>query len=112
MIINGTEYRNVPITFNVVCRLEEMGVNVSDMGSHMLTAVRAYAAICMKKNKKETGIEIEQHITNGGTMNDIITPFAEEVEKSDFFQNLAAQAQEAAKVQPVEETTEIEDIEA
>lgn len=92
MIINGVEYKNVPITFNTICQLEERGVNVSDMGAHMMSAVRAYAAICMRKSESDAGKEIEAHIVNGGELNDIIEPFSKEVEKSDFFQKLAAKA--------------------
>ena len=93
MTINGKTYKNEPITFNTVCKLEEMGVSVTDMENHMMSAARAYAAICMRKPLPVAGREIEEHVLNGGALTDIITAFAEEVEKSGFFQKLAEASQ-------------------
>lgn len=91
MIINGKEYKNVPITFNTFCKLEDMGVDVANIDSKLFTSARAYAGLCMKKPAAYVGNEIEQHIINGGTINEIIEVFAKELEKSDFFQAMAKQ---------------------
>lgn len=99
MIINNVEYKNVPMTFNAVCKLEEMGVSISDLENHVMSAARAYAALCMHKGLQTAGAEIEMHIMNGGTFADIMNPFAEEIEKSGFFQKLSETAAENAIVQ-------------
>ena len=93
MIINGKTYKNKPITFNTVCKLEEMGVSITDMENHMMSAARGYAAICMHKPLTVAGSEIEEHVMNGGSLNDIIKAFGDEVEKSGFFQSLAQASQ-------------------
>ena len=94
MIINGKEYKNVPITFNVFCKLEEMGVNLHNIEDKLFSSAIAYAVLCMKKPAALAGEEIEKHIINGGSINDIIEVFAKELEKSGFFQAMAKQATE------------------
>ena len=105
MKINGIEYKNAPIDFNAVCKLEDMGVDISDIDGKVMTVARAYAALCMRKPVEVAGKEIEKHVQNGGTLNAIYEVFAAEVEKSDFFQALQKQSEKAAK-------DEIEDGEA
>ena len=97
MKINGTEYRNAPIDFNAVCKLEDMGVDISDIDGKVMTVARAYAALCMRKPVDVAGKEIEEHVQNGGSLNTIYEVFAAEVEKSDFFQALQKQMEKAAK---------------
>lgn len=108
MIINGKEYRNVPITFNVFCKLEEMGVSVTNIENQLFTAARAYAGICMKKPAAYVGNEIEQHVINGGKITDIVNVFSQELEKSDFFQAMARQTAEEAEETP--ETLLLEEV--
>jgi hypothetical protein len=96
MIINGKEYKNVPITFNTFCKLEEMGVDLKSIENKLFSSARAYAVLCMKKPMAIAGEEIEKHIINGGSINDIIEPFAKELEHSDFFQAMAKQATETS----------------
>lgn len=92
MIINGKEYKNVPITFNTFCKLEEMGVDLKSIETKLFSSARAYAQLCMKKSAGAAGEEIEKHILNGGSINEIIEVFAKELEASDFFRALANQA--------------------
>lgn len=103
MILNGKEYRNVPLDFNAVCRLEEMGVNISDIDGHMMTAARAYAALCMRKPLAVAGKAIEAHIVSGGSMREIFEAFSAEVEKSDFFQALQMQSEALAEPSETDE---------
>ena len=95
MIINGKEYRNIPLDFNAVCKLEEMGVDITNVDEKVMTTARAYVALCMHKPVSIAGQEIEQHVMNGGTLNEIYDAFSAEVEKSGFFQALQKQAEEA-----------------
>ena len=99
MKINGIEYKNAPIDFNAVCKLEDMGVDISDIDGKVMTVARAYAALCMRKPLEIAGKEIEKHVQNGGTLNEIYEAFAAEVEKSDFFQALQKQAAEATEAE-------------
>lgn len=95
MKINGIEYRNVPLDFNAVCKLEEMGVDITNVDEKAMTTARAYAAMCMRKPVSVAGEEIEKHVMNGGTLNEIYKAFTAEVEKSGFFRALQKQAEAA-----------------
>jgi hypothetical protein len=99
MKINGIDYKNAPIDFNAVCKLEDMGVDISDIDGKVMTVARAYAALCMRKPLDAAGKEIEKHVQGGGTLNEIYEAFAAEVEKSDFFQALQKQAAEAVEAE-------------
>lgn len=94
MKINGIEYKNVPIDFNAVCKLEDMGVDISNIDGKIMTVARAYAALCMRKPLDVAGKEIEKHVRSGGSLNAVYEAFAAEVEKSDFFQALQNQTEE------------------
>lgn len=96
MKINGVEYKNVPIDFNAVCKLEDMGVDISNIDGKVITLARAYAALIMRKTPEQAGKEIEKHVQNGGTLNEIYEVFAAEIEKSDFFRALRKNPEEAA----------------
>lgn len=93
MKINGIEYRNVPLDFNAVCKLEDMGVDITSVDEKIMSTARAYAALCMRKPVSVAGQEIEKHVMNGGTLNEIYEAFGAEVEKSGFFQALQKQAE-------------------
>lgn len=93
MKINGIEYRNAPLDFNAVCKLEEMGVDITNVDKNVMTTARAYAALCMHKPVAVAGAEIEKHVMNGGTLNEIYEAFSAEVEKSGFFRALQKQAE-------------------
>ena len=44
--INGKEYNDLEIDFNMVCELNAMGVDVFKYNKSPLSALRAYFAIC------------------------------------------------------------------
>ena len=106
MKINGIEYKNVPLDFNAVCKLEDMGVDISNVDEKAMTAARAYAALCMRKPLNMVGEEIEKHVLNGGTLNEIFEAFSAEVEKSGFFRALQKQAEESAQAENESSETE------
>lgn len=95
MKINGNEYKNAPIDFNAVCKLEDMGVDISNIDGKIMTVARAYAALCMHKPIEAAGKEIEKHVQDGGSLNEIYEVFAAEIEKSDFFRALRNRPEEA-----------------
>lgn len=86
--INGKEYKSKPFDFNMVCDFEDMGIEVGGMRSKQTAALRAYFAICCGEDKEYAGKEIEQHIINGGKLDDLANAMSEELENSDFFRAL------------------------
>lgn len=86
--INNKEYKAKAFDFNLVCDLEDMGISLSEAGNKPFAVVRAYFAICTGKGKEYAGSELEQHIVNGGSLDDVMNAMNIEMEKSDFFRNL------------------------
>lgn len=93
MTINGKYYRDVDLDFNTVCELEGMGVPIANIEDNVLSAARAYAAICMHKPPKLAGAEIEAHVIGGGSLKEIYDAFSRKAEESGFFQSLRSTAE-------------------
>lgn len=88
IVINGREYTAKPFDFNMICDLEDLGVSIEDIERKPVSIVRAYAGLCMGKTAKESGLEIQEHLLNGGSFDDIMKVISKEMEESDFFRNL------------------------
>ena len=87
-VVNGKEYNSVPMDFNTVCTLEDMGIGLNDYGRKGTNLMRAYFSICANLSVTEAGKEIEQHVIGGGTLDEFQKVFENEAENSDFFQAL------------------------
>ena len=94
MTINGKFYKDAELDFNTVCEMENMGVSIQNIDDNIMSAARAYAAICMRKPLRLAGAEIEAHIVNGGTLADILEPFNKKAAESGFFPALRQKAEE------------------
>lgn len=103
IVINGKSYPAKEITFNSVCQFEGMGIPMSEIEEKSIMFIRAYAAMCMGKKVDQAGEEIEKHIMNGGSMDDIASVLRQAVEESGFFQALSKRA-ETEDSQSEEET--------
>ena len=95
IVINGKGYPTKEITFNTVCQFEDMGVPMSDIEAKSIMFIRAYAAMCMGVKADQAGEEIEKHILNGGTMEELADVLRQAVEESGFFQALSKRAETA-----------------
>jgi hypothetical protein len=93
IVINGKMYPTKEITFNTVCQFEDMGIPMSEIEAKSIMFVRAYAAMCMGKKADQAGEEIEKHIMNGGSMEDLAEVLRQAVEESGFFQALSKRAE-------------------
>ncbi len=91
--INEKEYKARPFDFELVCDLEDMGIEISEIGQKQLSFIRAYFGICAGLSKKEAGKQIEAHIANGGDFTELSNIISKEVEKSDFFHSLQKKTQ-------------------
>jgi hypothetical protein len=107
MIINGKELNveNITITFNTLCKLEEMGVDMSN-NARPMTMIRAFIALYLHETVDQAGKDIEQYVIDGGDLQALVTPISDAFEKSGFFQALSKQKPELV----VEEKHEPEQI--
>lgn len=87
--VNGKEYRAKAFDFNLVCDLEDMGIDVFKANKKPIATARAYFALCVGEDKEYAGKEMEEHLIKGGSLNDVINAMMEEMDSSDFFRNLA-----------------------
>ena len=92
--INGKKYQSAELTFNNVCRMEEMDAPITYGAKVSFSMLRAYLALCMNTSKENAGDELEKHIINGGNMDDLADAMNEAVENSDFFRKLQETATE------------------
>ena len=95
IVINGKAYQTKEISFNTVCQFEDMGIPMSEIEEKSIMFIRAYAAMCMGKKADQAGDEIEKHIMNGGSMDEIAEVLRQAVEESGFFQALSKRAETA-----------------
>ena len=91
--VNGKEYVAKAFDFNLVCDLEDFGISLQEASGKPMSMVRAYFAMCTGKGKEYAGKEMEQHLINGGTFDEIMNAMTDEMEKSDFFRNLTKTAE-------------------
>ena len=92
--LNGKEYNAKGFTFNTVCELEDCGFSMGDMQRKPMSMVRAYLSICLNTSLEVAGKEMEEHIVSGGNFEEIMKVITEEMNDSDFFQNLNKRAEE------------------
>lgn len=91
--INGKEYEAVKFGINTICDMEEIGVSITDLKGKNFAALRAYLALCMKKRKDVAGDELESHVINGGSLEELGEIMGKEVEESGFFQALSEESE-------------------
>lgn len=106
MKINNKSYKAVPFSFNTVCQLEELGLQIADIDTKSISVIRAWLAICMGITPEEAGKEIEAHCINGGSFNEIVEEFEKTVENSGFFQALSRATEETPQEEPKKKKAE------
>ena len=86
--LNGITVVAKEFDFNALCELDNYGVSMQDIGSKPMAFVRAYVAYCMNDSIEMAGQNINDHVINGGKLDDIFGVINTEMEKSGFFRAL------------------------
>lgn len=89
MIINNKEYKLPELTFNSMCMLEDMGIALTGMDKRVLSTVRGFLALAMDGDYESAGREMQAHLANGGTLDEMMQEINRAVSESGFFQALA-----------------------
>lgn len=76
--------------FNMLADLDEMGIDAQMVFKSPMSACRAYLALCLNITKEEAGNELQAHMLKGGSVEELLTAFAEKLSESDFFQQTVA----------------------
>lgn len=86
--INNKPVEVKPIDFQAICELEDLGFDINSLSKKSFTTMRCAVAYNMNISLQEASTEIENHIKNGGKLDDLV-PFIEAILQSDFFTALA-----------------------
>lgn len=89
MIINGKSYQIPEITFNTMCDLEAIGVSLEKISQKPLMTIRGFLCVAMGQDPQAAGRELEEHLKNGGSFEEIIKEISTALMNSGFFQALA-----------------------
>jgi hypothetical protein len=87
--VNNVTYTAKPFDFGLICDLESVGVEFSNVDKMNMSFIRGYFALCADISKEEAQSRIQQHLVNGGSLEDITEVMAKEMSDSDFFRALS-----------------------
>ena len=84
--INGKEYKSKKFDFAALIKLEECGVTMDDFSkiSKPLTLITSLVAWVMDCDKETAVKEMNEHLENGGSLDDFVKIF-DSLKESDFF---------------------------
>jgi len=83
--INGKSYKAAGFDINLICDFEDHGIALDDIDGKMFNVIRLYTAVSMGTDVKTAGIEISEHMRNGGDLEDISSAMSDMMEESGFF---------------------------
>lgn len=92
--LNNRRYEAKDFTFNTICDLSDMGVDLANIQKSPVSAIRAYVSICMDVDKETAGNELQAHIIEGGSLEEISDAMMKKLNESDFFLALNKTAEE------------------
>lgn len=106
--LNDKRYEAKDFDFNLVCDMQEMGVDMLDMGNlrkNLFPALRVYVALCMEVDKDIAGSEIQAHVIKGGGFDEIMEAMQKKMEDSDFFRALNTTEEEETPKTPTKKSS-------
>lgn len=101
MTVNGKSYTIPEITFNTMCDLETNGVSLEKIGQKPLATIRGFLCVAMGQTLETAGRELEEHLKNGGSFEEIIGAISQAINDSGFFKALATN-KKTGKEKPAE----------
>lgn len=102
--INGNVYEPAEMDLNAFADFDEMGITMDKLMG--FSAIRAYFALCSGLTKDGAGAELEQHVLNGGKLDEINEAYGNALAESDFFRKITEIPTES---DPEDETEAVEE---
>ena len=87
--LNGNRYNIKTMNVNMLCDFEDVGISMSDMQKKSFSFIRAYIASCTGFDAERAGRELELHLTNGGSLDEIMDAIKIAMDDSDFFRAIS-----------------------
>lgn len=106
-LINNKRYVAKEFTFGAVRQFEGLGLALSNIQSMPMTLISAYLAFCSGMSIEAADKEINDHVVNGGKLDEIFKIITDEMGESRFFQALNTKTEEAEKETPEKVNEEI-----
>jgi len=103
-VINNKRYTPLELDFNSICMMEMNGVNINDVRSTPMNAIRAYFALYFGGNADVAGAEIMNHLRGHGDLGVLYDALGESL--NDFFRQVNVTDEEENQEQSEEETAE------
>ena len=105
-VVNDKRYTPVELEFNDICSMEMNGVNINDVKSTPMNAIRAYFALYFGGNADVAGAEIMGHLRKHGDLGVLYNALGESLD--DFFREVNGTDEEETQgeSQNEEETAE------
>lgn len=103
-VINNKRYTPLELDFNGICMMEMNGVNINDVRSTPMNAIRAYFALYFGGNADVAGAEIMNHLRKHGDLSVLYDALGESL--NDFFRQVNVTDEEESQEQSEEETVE------
>lgn len=94
MTINGKVYNASDIGYWEAVQFAQFGTPLEKAEeSSSFAILGAYAAICMGTNLKTACQQLGEHVTNGGSLDEITEALGEKLSESGFFRALSEKAE-------------------
>ena len=104
-VVNGKRYTPLELDFNSICMMEMNGVNINDVRSTPMNAIRAYFALYFGGNADVAGAEIMNHLRKHGDLGVLYDALGESL--NDFFREVnVTEDEEETQTQSEAETDE------
>ena len=91
MKLNGKDFSVMEVTFNHVCALEDMGIDLGSSGK-TLSTLRAFVALALDETVEEAGSDIEKYVEEGNDLKELVSVMTESMEKGGFVRAVAKRA--------------------
>lgn len=85
MTINGKEYTRPILNFVNMAKLENWGFSLDKMADRPLGFLSAFVALALDGTPEDGARAIDEHIKNGGTLDDLTAELNKSIAESSFF---------------------------
>ena len=94
LTINGKSYKAAPFDLNLICDFEDNGISFDAIENKMFNVLRLYVAVSVGTDVKTAGTMLSEHISNGGTLEDVAEVMSEMMNDSGFFRGEQTKVEE------------------
>lgn len=107
--INGKSYKAAEFDVNFICEMENLGIDLDEIGNKMFGTIRTYVALSMGVDVKTAGKEITEHMKNGGKLEDISEVMSQMMDDSGFFRTEQKNKDQTSSTRTRKKNTESEE---